>query len=251
MTEASVGFQCPECIAEGRATVRQPTGRFGGAVASGAPVTLTMVGLCVLVFVGQWLTGLNDSLANYGLWPLGVAVNGDWWRLGTAMFLHVSILHILFNMYVLWILGPQLERLFGHVRFLGLYLVAGLGGSAASYYFSDPNVVSAGASGAIFGLMGALVVTGWRVRAELTQVLVLIGINLVIGFVAGGVDWRAHLGGLFTGALVAAVYTYAPRSGRSYYQVVGCLGAVVILLAVTMVRTQQLQDLYRQLFPGG
>ena len=82
------------------------------------------------------------------------------------MFLHVNLLHLLFNMYVLYLIGPQLERLFGHVRYLVLYLVAGLGGSVASFWFSDPHSVSAGASGAIFGLMAALVVAGHAVKGR-------------------------------------------------------------------------------------
>ena len=110
-------------------------------------------------------------------------------------------------MYVLYVLGPPLERLLGHGRFLALFLIAGLGGAVASFSFSSINTVSVGASGAIFGLMGALVVAGRHLRADITQVLVLIGINVVIGFIAPGIDWRAHLGGLLTGAAVAFVFS--------------------------------------------
>ena len=132
-------------------------------------------------------------------WPVGIAVgaNGGDWCGGLP---HGSFLHIAFNMYVLFALGPTLERILGHSRYLILYVLAAIGGGVASYVFSDMRTVSVGASGAIFGLMGALVVAGRRLRYDVTQVLVLLGINVVIGFIASGVDWRAHLGGLVTGA---------------------------------------------------
>ncbi|HET8970825.1 MAG TPA: rhomboid family intramembrane serine protease [Candidatus Nanopelagicales bacterium] len=250
MTEAAVGFQCPECVAEGRATVRSPLTQFGGKIDSRASVTLTLIGICVAVFGIEFVAGVNSVLENYGAWPFGIAINGEQWRLFTAVFLHVNLLHLLFNMYVLYLLGPQLERLFGHSRFLVLYLVAGLGGSVASYWFSQPNVVSAGASGAIFGLMGALVVAGHAVRADITQVLVLIGINLAIGFLVGGIDWRAHLGGLVTGAVVAAILAYAPRSQRLLVQSVGIVLVVGGLLLAVVVRTDQLQDQVRAITGG-
>jgi membrane associated rhomboid family serine protease len=242
MTEAAVGFQCPECVAQGRASVRTARTPFGGRIDARATVTLTLIGICVAVFGVEFLTGVNQVLNDYGSWPFGIAFGGEQWRLFTAMFLHVNLLHLLFNMYVLYLLGPQLERLFGHTRFLVLFLVSGLGGSVASYWFSEPNTVSAGASGAIFGLMAALVVAGHAIKADITQVLVLIGINLAIGFLVGGIDWRAHLGGLVTGAAVAAVLAYAPRPQRTLVQAVGVGLIVAALLLAVVVRTSQLQD---------
>jgi membrane associated rhomboid family serine protease len=130
------------------------------------------------------------------------------------------------------------------VRFLALYLIAGLGGAVASFAFSSVNTVSVGASGAIFGLMGALVVAGRHLRADITQVLVLIGINVVIGFIAPGIDWRAHLGGLLTGAAVAFVMSKAPRGSRqTLVQVVGCVGIVLVLAGVALWRAEQIQAL--------
>ncbi len=243
MTEAAVGFQCPECVAAGRADVREARTAFGGAIDTRASVTLSLIGICVVIFGLEYVAGVNRVLGDYGSWPFGIAVEGQPWRLFTAMFLHVNLLHLLFNMYVLYLIGPQLERLFGHVRYLVLYLVAGLGGSVASFWFSDPHSVSAGASGAIFGLMAALVVAGHAVKADVTQVLVLIGINLAIGFLVGGIDWRAHLGGLVTGALVAAVFAHAPRRRRTLVQGVGVAVIVAVLLVTAFVRDQQLQDL--------
>lgn len=240
MTEAAVGFQCPECVAQGRQDVRVARTPFGGRVDTRAGVSVTLLGLCVAVFAVEWIVGLDRALGDWGMWPYGVAYGDEWWRLGTAMFLHVNLLHLLFNMYVLYLLGPQLERLLGHTRFLVLFLLAGFGGNVASFWFSDPRVVSAGASGAIFGLMAALVVVGHSVRADITQILVLIGINLAIGFVAGGIDWRAHLGGMVVGAAVAAIFAYAPRRGRTAVQVVGCVVVLAVLLGAAIIRAQDL-----------
>lgn len=242
MISAAVGFQCPECVAAGREDVRVARTPFGGRIDTRSTVTLTLIGACVVIFGLEYVVGVQRVLEEFGSWPVGIAALGEWWRLGTAMFLHVNLLHLLFNMYVLYLLGPQLERLFGHTRFLVLYLVAGFGGSVASFWFSDPRTVSAGASGAIFGLMAALVVAGHAVRADITQVLVLIGINLAIGFLVGGIDWRAHLGGLVTGGLVAAIMAYAPRSHRNLAQFAGVLAVVVVLGVAVVVRDQQLRE---------
>ena len=115
--------------------------------------------------------GLNSSLVAQG--PT------EWYRIVSSGFIHFGLLHIAFNMYVLFALGPTLERILGHVRFTALYLLSALGGAVASYFFSDITTVSVGASGAIFGLMGALVVAGRRLRYDVTQVLVLLGICLL------------------------------------------------------------------------
>ena len=244
MNSAPVGFQCPECVSAGQAAVREPRTVFGGRLTSSSTVTITLIGICVAIFVVQFLVGVNAVASNWGMWPAAVAVNDEWYRLLTSVFLHGSWLHLAFNMYVLFVLGPPLERLLGHVRFLALFLIAGLGGAVASFSFSTINTVSVGASGAIFGLMGALVVAGRHLRADITQVLVLIGINVVIGFIAPGVDWRAHLGGLVTGAAVAFVFSKAPRgASQTLVQVIG-LGVIVLVLAgIAVYRADQIAQL--------
>ena len=174
------------------------------------------------------------------MWPTGVALGDEYYRLFTATFLHENVLHIGFNMLVLWMLGPQLEQVLGHVRFTTLYLVAGLGGSVASFWFSAPNIVGIGASGAIFGLMGAFVVVGKALRADISQVVGLIALNVVIGFVGGDIDWRAHLGGLVTGAIVAAIFSFAPKNQRVIVQVAGVVlvvSALVFLVSVARHRS--------------
>jgi len=246
MTSASVGFQCPECVAEGAAAVPATRTRFGGVAISRPYVTLTLIGINVVVFGAEFLAGVDTVASNWGMWPVGVALDNEYYRLFTATFLHENLLHIGFNMLVLWMLGPQLEALLGHVRFTVLYLVAGLGGSVASFWFSSPSVVGIGASGAIFGLMGAYVVVGRALRADISQVLGLIAINVVIGFVGGGIDWRAHLGGLVTGALVAAIFAHAPTKQRVLWQVVGVVAVVIALGVLITMRDAALTSTLAQ-----
>ncbi|MSV43996.1 MAG: rhomboid family intramembrane serine protease [Actinobacteria bacterium] len=236
MTNASVGFQCPECVAEGRASVRPKRSRLGARVPTRPYVTFVLVGLCVVAFAWEFMAGTQPVVEDWGLWPVGVAGLDEYYRLVTAMFLHVSLLHIGFNMLVLWMLGPQLENILGHVRFAALYLVAGLGGSVASFWFSSPNGVSVGASGAVFGLMGAYVVVGKALRTDISQVVGLIAINVVLGFVIPSTDWRAHLGGLLTGAVVGAIMAYAPARGRIPLQVLGTVVVLVVLVVLIVTR---------------
>jgi membrane associated rhomboid family serine protease len=240
MTSAAVGFQCPECIAEAKAEARPIRSRLGAKVPTKPYVTYTLMGVCAVLFGLQTLNVIDDN--SFVMWPPGVAVYDEYYRLLTSMFLHGSILHIGFNMLVLWSLGPQLENLLGHVRFATLYLVAGLGGSVASFWFTPITVGSLGASGAIFGLFGAWVVIGRRLSIPIQQILGLIAINIVIGFVIPNVDWRAHLGGLVTGALVAAVFAYAPAKGKKAYEVLGVLVILAGLAFATVLRDQQLTD---------
>lgn len=247
MVPAPVGFQCPECVATAAAATRQPTTVTGGRLIDRPVVTYTFIGINAVVFLLEIVAGIGAASGNWGMWPVAIAVNGEWWRLLTAAFLHGSFLHIAFNMYVLYALGPTLERILGHTRYVVLYLLAAFGGAVASYAFSDMTTVSVGASGAIFGLMGALVVAGRRLRYDITQVLILLGINVVIGFFAPGVDWRAHLGGLITGAAVAAVLVFAPKSNRTAWQIAGIMGILVLLIAVVIFRTGQITDAIPQL----
>lgn len=233
--------------------VRQPVTVAGGGLVTKPYVTWTLIGLTVSIFLWQYITGINASAADYGMWPDVIFRSGEWWRFFSAAFLHGSWLHIAFNMYVLFIFGPVLERVLGHLRFTVLYVVAALGGSIASYAVSDPDVTSVGASGAIFGLMGAAIVAGRRLRWDVTQVLVLLAINVVIGFFSPGVDWRAHFGGLVVGALVAAVFVWTPapfRSARALWQTLGVLAILGALVVMTMWRTGQLWTMLAPLGVG-
>lgn len=243
MIAAPVGYRCPDCMQTEIKQTARPTTVAGATLIAKPYVTYTLIVINVLVFAAQYAVGVNALAEEFGMWPVGIAVGDQWYRLITSAFLHGSFLHIAFNMYVLFALGPTLERILGHARFVVLYLAAALGGAVASYYFSDIRTVSVGASGAIFGLMGALVVAGRRLRYDVTQVLILLGINVVIGFIAPGIDWRAHLGGLVIGAAVAAIMVHAPKRSRTLVQVLGVGGVLLLMVGLAMMRTAQIQEI--------
>jgi membrane associated rhomboid family serine protease len=199
MTTAAVGFQCPACVAEGRATVRRVKIRK-------PLITQIIIGICVAAFGLEMLTG-RDFAWNFGIAGAAITQNGEYYRFLTSMFLHVDIIHIAFNMLILYQFGSALETLMGSPRFALLYLGGGLGGGLASILFNDPYTLSVGASGAIFGLLGAYVIYAMRARLDTNAVVIMIGINLVLGFVLPGIDWHAHLGGLVVGAILGSALT--------------------------------------------
>jgi len=241
MIEAPVGYRCPDCMKVNAPPA--PTTVAGGALVTTPRVTYALIGINVFLFAIQYAQGVNEVAVEFGMYPVAIAQGGEWWRLFTSAFLHGSFIHIAFNMYVLFFLGPTLERILGHTRFITLYLLAALGGSVASYWFSDIQTVSVGASGAIFGLMGALIVAGRRMRYDIKQVLFLLAVNVAIGFFSPGVDWRAHFGGLVVGAAVAAVMVFPPKRIRIPVQIAGISGFIVILVLFTMLRTNYINDL--------
>lgn len=243
MTTAAVGFHCPNCVAAGASAIKA-TRRGSSLSPTATPVvSWSIVGICVAVYLLQLTVGFDSVVRSYAMQPLAIGIGNEWYRLLTSMFLHGSILHIVFNMYVLVVLGPTLERILGHGRFLLVFLISGLGGSVASYALSAPTTFSVGASGAIFGLMGALLVAGRRLRFDVNMVLILIGINLAIGFVFSGIDWRAHLGGLLTGAALAAVMELPDGKSRRVFEYVGSIGIVVVLIGVAALRTAELNSM--------
>lgn len=245
MTAASVGFQCPECLREGRKSVRQARTIAGAPVTADSPVTRVLLAVNVGIFVLVFLGIGGDILGRFGMSPPGIAINGDYYRLITAAFLHQQFFHIGFNMYALLMLGDQVERVLGRWRYIALYLTAALSGSAASYFFGQPNVLSIGASGAIFGLFGALFVIQRRLRADTGSIMVVLLLNLFIGFVVPGIDWRAHLGGLVAGAAITAGYLYVGRgSSRTPIHVAVVAVVLAATVAVVGLRTQQLRDLF-------
>jgi membrane associated rhomboid family serine protease len=130
-------------------------------------------------------------------------VTNQWYRLFTVALTHAGLLHLGFNMYSLMVLGNPLEAAFGKNKFLIVFFTSLLTGSLTSAYFAPIYGASVGASGAIFGLFGAMVIVGQKIGADIRSIVVIIGINFVIGFAMGGVDWRAHLGGLIGGVIAA------------------------------------------------
>ncbi|HEX4161271.1 MAG TPA: rhomboid family intramembrane serine protease [Acidimicrobiales bacterium] len=197
---------------------------------------LTIIGINVVVFFLERFGHDTYVISKYALQPIDVHYQHQYYRAFTAMFLHANFQHILFNMIALLIVGPAVEVLLGRTRFLLLYLLAGLAGSVASYLLSPAYIFGLGASGAIMGLMGAYVVIGLRRRLPIAPVVLLLGLNLIIGF-TGGIDWRAHLGGLAVGALLAFVYDYAgDRRDRttSLVLAVGASVAVFVVLGILL-----------------
>jgi membrane associated rhomboid family serine protease len=247
MNAAPVGFQCPECVREGQKSVRQPRTALGGEITDrGDLVTKILIGVNVLVFLTT-LVSRQAVPARLGLYsvsffqgePIGVA-DGEWWRLLTAAFLHVSVFHLLLNMYALWILGQALEPVVGRWRFTALYFISALGGSAVSVLALPPGTVSLGASGAVFGLFGALFVIMRRLGRDLSGLIAVLAINVVLIFVFAGIDWRAHLGGLATGSALAAAFAYAPRQHRTAWSVAACGLAVAVSLLLVVFRVNAL-----------
>jgi membrane associated rhomboid family serine protease len=250
MIEASVGFQCPECVREGNASVRQARTTLGGRVTDGAgTVTKVLIGINVAVFFVQLVSSsVTARFELVGAFPpppsiavLGVA-DGQYYRLLTATFMHGGYLHIGFNMYALYLFGPTLESALGRFRYLSLYLLSALGGSAASYTFNAPSQGSLGASGAVFGLLGAFFIVNRKFGRDNSGLLVLVAINLGLAFLPGfgNIDWHAHVGGLITGALVASAMVYAPRDKRNVVQAAGCIVVLLMIVAAVIWRTSQL-----------
>ena len=267
MREASVGHQCPECVAEGRRTVRRATTAFGGSpVGQQGYVTIALVALSIAAALIGVLMGGPQSLLGgfftdagpiqaYGavigipikLTAAGTVVDvtsplsgtvlpgiddGAYYRLFTAMFIHYGLIHLLFNMWALWVLGRTLEAALGPVRFLALYLISGLGGNVAAYVLF-PNSLTAGASTALFGLFAALFVVLRRLRRDTSSVVPILVLNLVITFAVPGISIAGHIGGLVTGGVVAAGLAYAPKEKRTAVQVAVCAGVTVALLGLT------------------
>lgn len=276
MHDAAVGHQCPECVAAGRSSQRSARTAFGGTPAGQhGHVTMALIGLNVAVAVvvlvvggaqaaggGGW-GGLLGGITPAHVWggmitgepgltigytdragallatAAGV-VNGEYYRLLTSMFLHYGIFHLLLNMYALWIVGGALEPLLGRLRFLALYLVSGIGGGVATFLFGSTETISAGASGAVFGLFAAFYILMRRLGRDTSMITTILVINLVLTFLVPNISIWGHLGGLVTGGLVALGLAYAPARSRTPIQFTTVAGVAVLLLVLTVARTAAL-----------
>ncbi|OIK05750.1 rhomboid family intramembrane serine protease [Streptomyces monashensis] len=257
MISASVGFQCPECVRGGSGTGHAPEASAPRTIAGGTmtadPRLLTklLIGINVAVFLAQQAIG--DTVtehfeligrAQYSLFgPLQGVAEGQYYRLVTAMFLHspTNFTHILFNMLSLWWIGGPLEAALGRARYISLYLVSGLAGSALTYLLASPVEPSLGASGAIFGLFGATGVLMRRLNYDLRPLVGLLVINLIITFYPGfNIAWQAHIGGLVAGVAVGYAMVHAPREKRTLVQYGACAVVLVAVVVLTLIRTAQL-----------
>ncbi len=262
MNDAAVGFQCPNCIAEGKKSTRSGRTAYGGMRPTDASITS---GVLIVINVAVWfsvtITGGNGSrlvdllalrpsglcqvpggyldtggsAACTGTWLPGAA-DGAYWQLVTAGFTHVSILHIAFNMFALWVIGPQLELALGRVRFLALYFLSLLAGSTAVLWAAPEYQATLGASGAIYGLFAALLIVALKVGGDVRQLLVLIAVNVFLTFAVPNISWQGHLGGFVGGAAIAAALVYAPRERRTPLQVAALVLVGVLIAAATVAR---------------
>jgi membrane associated rhomboid family serine protease len=253
MVNASVGFQCPDCVRGGSGTGHAPGASNPRTIAGGTvaadPRLLTkiLLGINVAVFIAvhAW-SSLLDHLYLIGAWPPapfhpteGVA-EGEWYRLVTSMFTHEAVWHIAFNMLSLWWLGGPLEQALGRARYLALYLTSGLAGSALTYLLASPSTASLGASGAIFGLFGATAVLMRRLNYDMRPVIALLVINLIFTFGWSNIAWQAHIGGLVAGVVIGYAMVHAPRKRRTLIQYGTCALVLAVVVLATLLRTAQL-----------
>jgi membrane associated rhomboid family serine protease len=249
MRQAAVGFQCPECVAEGARSVRPARTYVGGLVpARPGAVSMALIAINVAVFLLILATGRGDSQITLqgGLigdlpsrFGITTVSDGAYWRLLSAAFIHVSVLHILFNMYALGIFGPLLEQLLGRLRFVALYVTGALVASVVVYWLA-PGSFTIGASGAIFALFGAAIVLLLRRGQDVSNLLLLLALNVVITFAVPGISWQGHLGGLAGGLLFGVVFGYAPRRRRTAVHVTAFAVVLVVLVVATVARTATL-----------
>lgn len=258
LREASVGYQCVDCVAEGNKGVRQARTVAGARAERGVKamvVVPVLIGLNVLVF---GITALqaqsvvdNDrsSLFLDGSLIPSLVAGGEYWRLLTSGFLHYGNyggygpIHLIFNMFALYVLGRDLEVALGRLRFLTVYLLSLVGGSVAVMLFGDDFTQVAGASGAIYGLFGGIAVVVFRAKMNPRPVLILLGINIFLSIALPGISLLGHLGGLVVGALATAALVYAPRTKNLVrFQLWACVGLAVVLIAVVGLKVAAMDN---------
>jgi membrane associated rhomboid family serine protease len=243
LQSAAVGAQCVDCVREGNRGVRRWRTVAGARPGSRSLAVPVLIALNVAVFVwtvvqARSITS-NFSSQLFDSWALepGRVQDGEWWRVLTSGFLHIGPIHLLFNMMALWVLGRDLETVLGRGRFLALYLISLLGGAAAVMLFYGPNESVAGASGAVFGLMGGLAVVLRRLQVPAGQVIGLIVVNVGISVVIPGISLIGHLGGLVVGAAATAALVYTPVNRNQSTTQAILLGALTALVLAVIVAT--------------
>ncbi|MGW1681765.1 rhomboid family intramembrane serine protease [Saccharopolyspora sp. NPDC002376] len=249
LRDASVGQHCVDCVAEGQRGQRQAV-TVAGAKLSDKPILVPLlIAVNVVIFaitaIQAGSIGANHTAPifdQFALWPILVA-GGQWFRLVTSGFLHIGLLHLAMNMIALWVIGRDLELLLGRWRFAAVYVLSLLGGGAAVFLFGDEMAPVAGASGAVYGLMGGIAIAALRLKVSLRPVLVVIALNIGASVVIPGISLLGHLGGLVLGVLATGALVYAPRNRQTLIQAGALAGLLVVLLAMLITRDMQFGNL--------
>jgi membrane associated rhomboid family serine protease len=243
MTPSPVGMRCPECARQRTRVTTAEAVRTGGA--EQPIVTYALIAICVVAFIGEMAGGAGLGFGRAGgtfvekgaLFGPSISINHEYWRLVTSGFLHAGFLHIAFNMYLLWYLGRLLEPAMGHVRFAAIYFTSLLAGSFGALLL-EPNSVTIGASGAVFGLMGAAVVEFRRRGVGFLEsgIGILILLNLGLSFIVPGIAIGGHIGGLIGGVLAALAINLGARFRSLALSLAGCvaLSAVAVMGALAV-----------------
>ncbi|WP_436493020.1 rhomboid family intramembrane serine protease [Actinokineospora sp. HUAS TT18] len=250
LVEAAVGFQCVDCVRQGTREVRRPTTVAGAEVSDKVVLVPALIAVNVAMFVitvalaqdlfNNERSDFFQALVSY----IPSTADGQWWRPITSGFLHYGPVHLLLNMVSLWFLR-DIELLLGRARFAILYFLSMLGGDAAGYLFDDLGTRSAGASGAVYGLLGALLVAVIRLKRDRHTLMVVLGIlaiNIAFSLRVPNISLSAHLGGLAVGLIVTAALIYAPAARRTLWQGVVIGVIVVALAAIFVTRTVQVNE---------
>ncbi|WP_336156965.1 rhomboid family intramembrane serine protease [Amycolatopsis sp. VC5-11] len=258
LREAPVGFQCTDCVQSGAQQQKQQHRQYrdagmgsrtiaGARLSNSYTVTATLIAVNVVVFlitVVQAKSLFNNQVASVEqagvLWPSATLGGGELWRIFTSGFLHYGPIHIAANAFSLWMMGRALEQVFGKIRYLALYFVSMLGASTAVLLFQDIDGATAGASGAIFGLLGSYAVIVLKLRLNPSALLINLVINAYVTFAIPGISIYAHAGGLVTGALVTAAMLYAPAKNLARWQAIGTVIVVVALVGLISWRATQI-----------
>lgn len=244
--DASVGKHCVDCVNEGQRSVRRSRTLVGAEDTGGrviiTPILIVLNVLAYVVTVVQSGSVQNndnsDFFTSLSMIP-AFAAEGEWWRFLTSGFLHFGLLHLALNMAVLYIVGNHMEPELGRARFIGVYFLSLLGGSAAAFYFGTVCQNLAGASGAVFGLMGALLVVWRRKKRDISTIVVVVVINLVSNFFTNA-SLLGHLGGFIVGGLLTLAMVKAPRETRQVYTTVAVMLTVLLLVGMFALRITQL-----------
>ena len=236
---SAVGVHCVDCARRNASSRRGVSSLLGGRAITDALVTKGLIIACVTIYLVQM--ALPSLGAQFAFVP--AVASSQPWRFMTTAFLHASLMHLAFNMWALWVLGSALEPILGRWRFAALCALSALGGSTMIYWLASPTAPASwltstvGASGAVFGLFAALFIIQRRFGRDTRAIVGLLVLNLAISFIGANISWQGHLGGLVTGAIVAALYAWAPRNKRTVYGVCGTVGITIALIGVICLRT--------------